>query len=117
MWEIIETELFGNWFASIDLDAQEDIVVIAGILKEIGPKLGRPYVDTVEESKHKNMKELIVQSKGRPFRIFFAFDPKRTGVLLIGGDKTGKKRFYKEMIPKADKLYSKYLEDLKNEKV
>jgi len=106
-----------KWYASIDIDAQEDIYTIVGILKELGPALGRPYVDTISESKHKNMKELRIQSKGRPFRVLFAFDPNRNAILLIGGDKTGKKRFYKEIIPKADVLYNDYLEDLKNEKI
>lgn len=57
------------------------------------------------------MKELRVQSKGRPFRIFFAFDPERQAVFLIGGNKQGDKRFYKRMIAKADDLYDEYLED------
>jgi hypothetical protein len=61
------------------------------------------------------MKELRVQSEGRPFRIFFAFDPSRNALLLIGGNKEGNKRFYKEMIPIADKLFDEYLEE-SNEK-
>jgi hypothetical protein len=80
------------------------------ILKELGPSLGRPYVDTIENSKHKNMKELRVQNKKRLFRIFFAFDPDRNALLLIGGDKRGDKRFYQRMIPIADELYDCYLE-------
>ena len=82
------------------------------VLKRMGPNLGRPYVDSVKRSRHENMKELRVQSKGRPFRIFFAFDPLRRAVLLIGGNKTGDKRFYARMIPIADMLYDDYLQDL-----
>ena len=82
------------------------------VLKRTGPNLGRPYVDSVKGSRHENMKELRVQSKGRPFRIFFAFDPLRRAVLLIGGNKTGDKRFYVRMIPIADVLYDDYLQDL-----
>ena len=85
------------------------------VLKELGPNLGRPYVDTINGSKFKNMKELRVQCKNRPFRIFFAFDPKRNAILLVGGNKANKKRFYEEMIPLADHLFKKYLEDT-NEK-
>lgn len=55
------------------------------------------------------MKELRIQSKLRVFRIFFAFDPERKAILLIGGDKRGDKRFYKRMIPLADKLFDIYL--------
>lgn len=61
------------------------------------------------------MRELRIQSKGKPIRIFYAFDPKRDAILLIGGDKTGDKRFYKRMIPIADRLYDTYLEEIKRE--
>ncbi len=116
MREIIQTGEFSDWYQSLDADAQEHIYQYMEVLKEYGPKLGRPYVDTVKGSAYSNMKELRVQSKGRPFRIFFAFDPKRNAVLLIGGNKKGDTRFYKTMIPISDRLYSEYLEDMKNEK-
>ncbi len=61
------------------------------------------------------MKELRTQYRGRPLRTFFAFDPRRSAILLIGGDKTGKNRFYEEMLPIADRLYDEYLQELKNE--
>ena len=61
------------------------------------------------------MRELRVQSSGKPLRIFYAFDPKRTAILLIGGDKTGDKRFYEKNIPIADKLYDIYLEEIRRE--
>lgn len=61
------------------------------------------------------MKELRTQSKGDPLRTFFAFDPRRTAILLIGGDKTGDDRFYERMVPKGDRLYTAYLEELKSE--
>ena len=111
MWKIIETSIFKEWFAELDVYAQADIVAAAQVLKSYGPQLGRPNVDTVYDSRHSNMKELRVQSKGRPFRILFAFDPNRQAVFLIGGNKQGDKRFYKRMIAKADDLYDEYLED------
>jgi hypothetical protein len=61
------------------------------------------------------MKELRVQQGGRPFRIFFAFDPRRHAILLIGGCKAGDQRFYDRMIPLADGLYETYLKDLRKE--
>jgi hypothetical protein len=61
------------------------------------------------------MRELRVQSGGRPVRVFYAFDPRRSAILLIGGDKTGDKRFYETMIPVADRLYDEYIEELKKE--
>ena len=109
MWEIDRTDELAEWVKSLDEDAREAIFKNLLILKKIGPALGRPYVDTIKESRHKNMKELRTQNKKRLFRIFFIFDPERKAVLLIGGDKRGDKRFYKEMIPLADDLYDKYL--------
>ena len=114
MWSIIKTDEFSEWYSHLDPDAKEDIYEKALILKELGPTLGRPFVDTVNGSRHSNMKELRVQSKGRPFRIFFAFDPKRKAVFLIGDNKQGKKRFYEIMIPIADNLWDRYLEDMKS---
>jgi len=61
------------------------------------------------------MKELRTQHQGRPYRTLFAFDPRRTAILLIGGDKTGDKQFYKRMIPLADQLYDEHLRTLRNE--
>jgi hypothetical protein len=58
---------------------------------------------------------LRVQSGGHPLRIFYAFDPRRTAIVLIGGDKTGNDRFYEEYIPIADRLYDEYLEELRRE--
>jgi hypothetical protein len=72
-------------------------------------------VDGVKGSKHPNMKELRTQKGGHPFRTFFAFDPRRTAILLIGGDKTGDDQFYSRMVPIADKLYVAYLDELKKE--
>lgn len=115
MWTILQTEIFSEWFEALDLPARESIYEKILVLKELGPALGRPYVDTVNGSKFKKMKELRIQSRNRPFRIFFAFDPKRDAILLVGGNKAGKKRFYEEMIPLADQLFTEYLEDT-NEK-
>ena len=72
--------------------------------------LPRPYADTVNGSAYSNMKELRVQSKGDPIRAFFAFDPNRKGILLCAGNKTGdEKRFYKVMIPIADREFEQHL--------
>ncbi len=66
-------------------------------------------------SKHLNMKELRIQHKGKPYRILYAFDPRRTAILLLGGDKTGHKNWYKTYVPRADALYDEHLETLKGE--
>lgn len=62
------------------------------------------------------MRELRIQSGGKPFRVFYAFDPRRMAILLIGGDKTGDKRFYDRMIPVADDLYDVHLASWKRRK-
>ncbi len=77
------------------------------LLAVIGPVLGRPHVDAVAGSRHANMKELRTGT----LRSFFIFDPYRTAIVLIGGDKRGHKRFYGQMIARADKLYAAYLEN------
>lgn len=61
------------------------------------------------------MRELRIQSGGRPLRVFYAFDPRRTAILLIGGDQTGDDRFYAEYVPRADNLYDEYIEELRKE--
>ena len=61
------------------------------------------------------MRELRVQSGGSPLRVFYAFDPRRSAILLIGGDKTGNDRFYQEFVPRADALYDEHLEELRKE--
>ena len=109
MWEIKRTEELAKWTKTLDGDAREAILKNIIILKEIGPNLGRPYVDTLKQSRHKNMKELRIQNKKRLFRILFIFDPDRKAVLLIGGDKYGDKRFYEKIVPIADNLFDKYL--------
>jgi hypothetical protein len=85
------------------------------LLRLLGPQLSRPHADTLNGSKHANMKELRADSKDHVLRIAFAFDPTRSAVLLVGGDKAGvsQKRFYKQLIAKADKLYDEHLAKLK----
>ena len=112
MWSIVTTDRFDHWFD--DLDDTDRANVIAGmlLLQEKGPQLARPYADTIEGSAYPNMKELRVQSRGAPIRAFYAFDPERKGILLCAGNKVGdEKRFYKRMIPIADKEYKMYLEN------
>ncbi len=82
---------------------------------EYGPGLPYPYISYVRGSRHGGMPELRVQSGGRPLRVFYAFDPRRTCILLIGGDKTGNDRFYAEYVPVADALYDEHLEELRKE--
>lgn len=82
---------------------------------EYGPRLPHPHSSGIAGSRHAHMRELRVQSRGRPIRVFYAFDPRRTAILLIGGDKTGDDRFYERFIPVADRLYDEHIEELRKE--
>lgn len=115
MWEVEYTDEFGDWWGSLDESDQTSIDASVRLLEQLGPHLGRPHADSVKGSKHTNMKELRTQSRGRPLRTFFALDPRRHAILLIGGDKTGDDRFYERMIPLADGLYDQYLTEIRRE--
>lgn len=114
-WEVEHTDEFAAWWDTLSEHEQAAVAASVRLLEEDGPNLGRPAVDTVKGSRHPNMKELRIQAQGRPLRTFFAFDPRRTAILLIGGDKTGDNRFYDRMIPIADGLFDVYLEELRKE--
>ena len=114
-WEIEYTDEFGNWWYRLSDREQDDIVAVVNLLAEKGSLLPFPYSSGIVGSKHSQMRELRVQSGGKPIRIFYAFDPRRTAILLIGGDKTGDDRFYEKYIPLADRLYDIYLEEIRKE--
>ena len=115
MWEVEYTDEFELWWTNLTEDEQADVNASVELLENHGPQLGRPHVDTIKGSKHSNMKELRTQSGGKPLRTFFAFDPRRAAILLIGGDKTGDDRFYDRMVPIADGLYDTYLKEVEKE--
>ena len=115
MWDIEYTDEFFTWFDSLPEDAQDSVAVSVEELQQAGPNLGRPRADVIHGSRHPNMKELRTQHRGKPLRTLFAFDPRRTAILLIGGDKTGDERFYDRMVPLADRLYDEYLAELRKE--
>jgi hypothetical protein len=115
MWDVEFTDEFFNWWESLDESQQDALQAGIELLESNGPSLGRPHADTVNGSRHPNMKELRTQCAGRPLRTFFVFDPRRSAILLIGGDKSGDKRFYDKMIPLADALYDTYLKEIRKE--
>ncbi len=115
MWEVEYTDEFERWWRTLSENEQIDLVAGVELLEQLGPQLSRPYADSVKGSRHSNMKELRTQSGGRPLRTFYAFDPRRQAILLIGGDKTGDDRFYETMVPLADRLYDEYIDELRNE--
>lgn len=113
-WEIEGTDEFADWYGSLDHETQDDVIAAVSKLEERGPGPGRPLVDTIKGSRYPNMKEL--RPLGGNIRILFAFDLRRTAILLIGGDKTHRwSEWYATMIPVADRLYEEYLDQLKRE--
>jgi hypothetical protein len=114
-WEVEFTEEFESWWNGLTEQEQEDVDAVVKALEQAGPALRRPYVGTIDQSHHANMKELRVQHAGEPYRVLFAFDPRRAAILLIGGNKTGDPGWYDRMIPIADDLYDEHLESLRKE--
>ncbi|NET56317.1 MAG: hypothetical protein F6K47_09140 [Symploca sp. SIO2E6] len=92
-------------------EVQDSIASYTKLLETFGPQLGRPYVDTLEDSKHSNMKELRFNADQGVWRVAFAFDPERQAILLVAGDKSGinQARFYKKLIKTADERFTEWL--------
>ncbi len=114
-WNLEYTDEFAEWYGAPSESQQDDVTAAGLLLIEQGPRLPFPYSPGLNGSRHTHMRELRVQSGGRPIRVFYAFDPRRTAILLIGGDKTGDDRFYERMIPVADALYDTYIAEIRKE--
>jgi hypothetical protein len=114
-WEIEYTDEFGEWWDSLTETQRETVAYTVNLLEQDGPALKFPHSSKIQGSKYGNMRELRSQCNGRPLRTFYAFDPGRNAILLIGGDKTGDDRFYEVYIPKADKIYGDYLKEIAEE--
>lgn len=114
MWSV-DLELIEDWLISLDEDSRHQVIAALHILQEYGPALGRPLVDTVSGSRHRNLKGLRPGSSGgTELRVLFAFDPARSAILLIAGDKAGNwSRWYKKNIPRADDLFDIHLARMK----
>ena len=121
MWLVEYTDQFGAWFESLSAKEQEFVATRVEELMFHGPNLGRPSVDQVTTSRHANMKELRA---GRSVRALFAFDPRRTAIRLVGGDKSPDhpespnwNAWYRHLVPIADDLYDEHLRELRSEGV
>ena len=108
MWSIQTRKVFDDWLEQQSDTDRENVLTALKVLSEIGPGLGRPYVDTLKGSRIPNLKELRVQSAGEPIRALFAFDSDRQGVILCAGHKGNEKRFYKEMMDLAEVEFEKH---------
>lgn len=111
-WDVEYTDEFGAWWDTLTGDERIRVTASVGLLERRGPSLPFPHSSGVSGSRHGHMRELRVQVSGRPIRVFYAFDPRRVAILLIGGDKTGQDDFYVRLIPTADRLYNEHLAEI-----
>jgi hypothetical protein len=114
-YEVEYTDEFREWWDGLSAEEQNRISKTVLLLEEEGPQLGDPHSSAIYGSRHPHMRELRIQFQGRPYRILYAFDPRRVAILLIGGDKTGDKRWYVRFIPLADDLYDQHLREIREE--
>jgi hypothetical protein len=115
-WDVEYTDEFGAWWAQFTDAEHESLAASVGLLESYGPHLRFPHTSGINGSRHPHMRELRIQHAGRPYRVLFAFDPRRSAILLIGGDKTGNPRWYDDNVPLADHLYDVHLQALIKEK-
>src|SRR6266852_2720779 len=117
-WAVEMADEFKTEFDVLAQDVRREILALSRVLQEFGPQLGRPRVDTLKGSRHANMKELRFSAADGEWRVAFAFDPRRKAILLVAGDKSGGsgKRFYRELIRKADERFETHLARLKKER-
>lgn len=114
-WEVEYTDEFEAWWNTLSEEEQEDVSAKVIVLQRYGPALRRPHSGVIASSRHPNLKELVIQHAGRPYRVLYAFDPRRCAILLIGGDKTGDNSWYEDFVPMADRIYDEHLAALKKE--
>ncbi|MDA1312062.1 MAG: type II toxin-antitoxin system RelE/ParE family toxin [Acidobacteria bacterium] len=116
-WVVEIGDEFKREFFALHDDVRTEILALTRLLQQFGPQLGRPRVDTLNGSRHANMKELRFSAAKGEWRVAFAFDTKRKAILLVAGDKSGggEKRLYRELIRKADERFGAHLARLKQE--
>ena len=110
-WIVRLEDAFDPEFDDLPTGVQDELLAHAHLLEEFGPMLGRPSVDTLNGSRHANMKELRFTAVGGVWRVAFAFDPERQAVLLVAGNKSGinRRRFYNRLVRKADERFDAHL--------
>ncbi|MGY4492467.1 type II toxin-antitoxin system RelE/ParE family toxin [Pseudomonas sp. TE3610] len=114
-WDVEYTDTFGDWWRALNSGEQESVLASVKLLKSLGPALGFPHSSNIQGSRRGNLRELRVQHKGQPLRVLYAFDPRRTALLLLGGNKKGNERWYRTSVPLAERLYDEHLENLREE--
>ena len=115
-WEVEFTDEFEEWWHTLSESEQGKVDARVGLLMERGPNLGFPFSSQVKTSRFPEMRELRAQAGGDPLRMLYAFDQRRTAILLVAGDKTGDDRWYETNVPVADRLFERHLRTVEKER-
>lgn len=115
-WDVEYTDEFEAWWINeLDSGGRESVAAYIELLEQRGPALEYPYSSGIRRSRYSHLREMRIQHEGRPYRVLYAFDPRRTAILLIGGTKKGDNRWYEVNVPLAEKLYATHLDQLLEE--
>jgi hypothetical protein len=115
-WQVEVTDEFQTWWNGLTEAEQMSVGTAVGLLIVEGPNLSFPHSSKINGSRYSAMRELRIQHQGHPYRVLYIFDPRRSAILLLGGDKTGDDRWYEKNVPQADRLYDEYLKEIQKEK-
>ena len=117
-WQVDLHDDFVREYRELHADVQDELLALVALLEQFGPQLGRPHADTLNDSRHANLKELRFAAADGVWRVAFAFDPKRMAILLVAGDKSGvsERRFYRQLIETADARFDAHLAKIKRQK-
>ena len=111
-YEVNVTDVFRDWYEDLSAPEQDSVEYVVNRLIAAGPALSFPYSSGIRGSRFSRMRELRIQHQGRPYRVLYAFDPWRSALLILGGDKTGDDRWYDKAVPQADALLAEYLAEM-----
>ncbi len=115
-WEVEFTDEFEEWWHTLSEPEQGRVDGRVRLLMERGPNLGFPFSSQVKSSRFPEMRELRAQAGGDPLRMLYAFDARRTAILLVAGDKSGDDRWYETNVPIADRLFEEHLRTIERER-
>lgn len=110
--EVEYTDEFEAWWNELTENEQDSVAAKVQLLEQLGPQLPFPHSSGIQSSRHSHMRELRIQHQGEPYRVLYAFDPRRVAILLIGGCKTGDGQWYESLVPIADDLYDEHLREI-----
>ena len=117
-WSVLFHPAFEREFRALAADVQDELGTLMDVVAEVGPVLGRPSVDTLRGSRHRNMKELRFNAGRGVWRAAFAFDSERQAIVLVAGDKRGRneRQFYRRLIRRADERFDDHLQRMSTDR-